>query len=89
MLISVCLPSCDPHVLALFAMSDSLSLNSSSLPHILEAELAFADRQTLLAARLVLSSMCDLADRLLSGDILDQWSDSADSSASLTATSLP
>lgn len=81
--------ACFLTIIVTLAMSERLSLDPNSVPHILEATLAFTDRQTLLAARLVSLSMRDVADRLLSGDTLDIWSDAADSSAALTATSLP
>lgn len=46
------------------------SLNPQFFPHIWEAILRHTDRSTLLTARLVSLSLCDLADRLLSGDHL-------------------
>lgn len=43
------------------------SLDPRFFPHILENTLQHVDRRTLLAARLVSTGMCDIADLLLSG----------------------
>lgn len=71
-----------------FAMQHNLCFDPNRFPHIVEAILSRTDRSTLLAVRLVSSSLCDIADRLLSGDTLSIWSRAEGSSTLLSVTGL-
>lgn len=70
------------------AMQHNLCFDPSRFPHIVEAILSCTDRSTLLAVRLVSYSLCDVADRLLSGDTLSIWSRAEGSSTLLSVTGL-